>query len=177
MRRETVKKPRTKSPEEALTSLMRQCARAEKSSGDAMRLMSRWGVTSEHRAGVLQQLIAEKFIDDRRFAEAFVREKLNLSGWGARKIASSLKVKGISDGIVSEVLSDLDRDSMEERLFAKIERKTRSVKYKDKYELKAKLLRHAAAQGYDYATASQVITELISLSESDGDEAPFIDFE
>lgn len=165
MRRETVKKPRTKSPEEALTSLMRQCARAEKSSGDAMRLMSRWGVTSEHRAGVLQQLIAEKFIDDRRFAEAFVREKLNLSGWGARKIASSLKVKGISDGIVSEVLSDLDRDSMEERLFAKIERKTRSVKYKDKYDFKSKLIRYGISLGYDYSMVLDSVSKIITIED------------
>ncbi len=165
MRREAVKTARAKSPEEALSSLMRQCARAEKSSGDAMRLMSRWGVDREHRAGVLQQLISEKFIDDRRFAEAFVREKLNLSGWGARKIASSLKVKGISEGIVSEVLSDLDRDSMEERLFAKIERKARSVKYKDKYDFKSKLIRYGISLGYDYSMVLDSVSKIITIDD------------
>ena len=34
---------KTKSPEQALASLMRLCSRAEKSSGDARRLMARWG--------------------------------------------------------------------------------------------------------------------------------------
>ena len=33
--------PKSKSAEEALSSLMRLCARAERSSGDAMRLMIR----------------------------------------------------------------------------------------------------------------------------------------
>lgn len=165
MRRETVKTPRTKSPEQALSSLMRQCARAEKSSGDAMRLMSRWGVPAEHRAGVLQQLIAEKFIDDRRFAQAYVREKLNLSGWGVRKIASSLKVKGINEAIISEVLSDLDREGMEERLFAKIERKARSVKYKDKYDFKSKLIRYGISLGYDYSMVLDSVSKIISIDD------------
>ncbi|MFI3278892.1 MAG: regulatory protein RecX [Rikenellaceae bacterium] len=165
MRREAVKTPRTKSPEQALSSLMRQCARAEKSSGDAMRLMSRWGVPAEHRAGVLQQLIAEKFIDDRRFAQAYVREKLNLSGWGVRKIASSLKVKGINEAIISEVLSDLDREGMEERLFAKIERKARSVKYKDKYDFKSKLIRYGISLGYDYSMVLDSVSKIISIDD------------
>ncbi len=165
MRREAVKTARAKSPEEALSSLMRQCAKAEKSSGDAMRLMSRWGLPSEQRVGVLQQLIAEKFIDDRRFAQAFVREKLNLSGWGERKIASSLKLKGISDGIISEVLSDLDRDSMEERLFAKIERKARSVKYKDKYDFKSKLIRYGISLGYDYSMVLDSVSKIITIDD------------
>ncbi len=69
---------KTKSAEQALSSLMRLCARAEKSSGDVMRLMARWGVDSSQRDNILQRLLAEKFIDDRRFAAAYVREKINL---------------------------------------------------------------------------------------------------
>ena len=74
---------RTKTPEQSLQSLMRMCARSERSSGDALRLMKRWGVADEDARKVLQRLQNERFIDDSRFAEAFVRDKINLSGWGA----------------------------------------------------------------------------------------------
>ena len=77
---------RTKSAAEALQSLMRLCSRAERSSGDALRLMHRWGVSDVDACKVLAQLQRERFIDDRRFAELYAREKLNLSGWGAYKI-------------------------------------------------------------------------------------------
>ncbi|MBO5984337.1 MAG: RecX family transcriptional regulator, partial [Rikenellaceae bacterium] len=58
--RERVK--RTKSAEQALSSLMRLCARAERSSGDARRLMATWGVAEQDREKVLQRLKAERFI-------------------------------------------------------------------------------------------------------------------
>ena len=76
--------PRTKTPEQALAALMRLCARAERSEEDARRLMTRWGVAPADRERVLERLRRDRFIDDARYAEAFVREKINLSGWGAR---------------------------------------------------------------------------------------------
>lgn len=156
---------KAKSAEEALSSLMRQCARAEKSSGDALRLMARWGVEQERRAEVLERLIAEKFIDDRRYAEAYVREKLNLSGWGARKISSALKAKGIAQSIITESLSDLDRGSMSERLYAKIERKARTVKYKDQYDRKSKLIGYGMSLGYDYDMVLDAVSQIITIED------------
>ena len=88
--------PRTKTPEQALAALMRLCARAERSEEDARRLMTRWGVAPADRERVLERLRRDRFIDDARYAEAFVREKINLSGWGARKIADALHRKRIA---------------------------------------------------------------------------------
>ena len=93
---------RDKTPEQAYAALIRLCARSEKSSGDALRLMQRWGVEPSARQGVLQKLLADRFIDDNRYAEAFVRDKIRLSGWGARKIRTSLRLKGIAAAIKKE---------------------------------------------------------------------------
>ena len=77
------KKPaRTKTPEQALAQLMRLCARAEKSESDARRLMRGWGLDDRAAAEVLDRLVHDRFIDDARYAGAFVREKMRLSGWG-----------------------------------------------------------------------------------------------
>ena len=54
---------KTKSAEQAYASLMRLCARAEKSTGDAMRLMHTWGVPQSERQGVVDRLVAQRFID------------------------------------------------------------------------------------------------------------------
>ena len=42
-----IRKKRDKTPDEALAALMRLCARAEKSEGDARRLMRGWGVAEK----------------------------------------------------------------------------------------------------------------------------------
>ena len=76
-----------KSATQALQSLMRLCSRAEKSSGDALRLMRTWNVPEGERQGVLDKLIELRFIDDARYAEAYTREKSNIAVF-ARLVAN-----------------------------------------------------------------------------------------
>ena len=152
----------TKTAEQALQSLMRLCARGERSSGDAMRLMQRWKVPDAERQGVLDKLIAQRFIDDRRYAEAYTREKTRLSGWGARKIALQLRQKGISKDIITEVLATLDEDDMRTRLRERLERKIRTTKANSDYELRGKLLRYALSAGYDYDLVMEVIESVVN---------------
>ena len=154
------KKRRDKSAAEALQSLMRLCARAEKSSGDAMRLMRTWGVAEAERQGVLDRLVTQRFIDDRRYAEAYVREKSTLAGWGARKIAQQLRLKGVSKDIITEVLATLDSDDARTRLTDKLQRKLRTTKAATDYELRGKLLRYALSLGYEYDLAMEAINNL-----------------
>ncbi len=162
------RKPRERKPKsatQALSSLMRLCARSEKSSGDAMRLMRTWGVPEGERQGVLQKLIDQRFIDDRRYAEAYTREKSSLAGWGRKKIALQLRAKGVVREIVDEVLASLDSDEQSERLVDKLQRKLRSTKAASEYELRGKLLRYALSLGYDYDMALDVIGRVVSDSD------------
>lgn len=153
---------RTKTPQQALQSLMRMCARSERSSGDTLRLMKRWGVADDEARKVLARLMAERFIDDRRFAEAFVRDKLNLSGWGAYKIKMSLRAKGVAREIIEEVVSQMiEATNMKERLEDIMQRKLRTLKYSSTYEAKTKLIRFAASRGYDIEEAVECASKIL----------------
>lgn len=158
----SIKPKRSKTPEQALAALMRLAARSEKSSGDAMRLMRNWDVEPSARQSVLQKLIDSKFIDDHRYAEAFVRDKMRFSGWGVFKLRSALHAKGIAAEIVDEVLQSLDRCNMSDRLRDRLERKMRSVKFTSRYDLKSKLMRYGASLGYDFESVTEVVDALIS---------------
>lgn len=160
---------RAKTADEAFASLMRLCARAERSSGDAMRLMRQWGVEEAQREGVLRRLVAARFIDDERYAEAFVREKINLSGWGAYKIRQALQRKGIDRRTIDAALSPLDGGQMRDRLTERLTRKLRTVKYSSPYDLRAKLMRHALSLGYDFDTAGDAVAEVMREVLADDD--------
>lgn len=154
-----------KSAQQALQSLMRLCARSEKSSGDALRLMQQWQVPQAERQGVLERLVKERFIDDGRYAEAYVREKSRLSGWGARKIAMQLRQKGVSQAIIDDALRQLDSNVELPRLVDKLRRKIRTTKYTSDYELRGKLMRYALSLGFDYDIAQRAVED--SLEEQD----------
>lgn len=166
MEQKVVRTKRTKTAEQALQSLMRECARSERSSGDALRLMKRWGVSDEDAQKVLARLLSERFIDDRRYAEAFVRDKLNLSGWGAYKIKSALRAKGVSKEIIDEVAAQMiEATDMCERLEEIMVRRLRTLKYSSPYDAKTKLIRFAASRGYDLDQAIECATKITRAEE------------
>ena len=149
---------KTKTAQQALQSLMRLCSRSEKSTGDALRLMRTWGVPEAEQRGVLDKLIADRYIDNRRYAEAYTREKSQLAGWGERKIAMQLRMKGVERETISAVVAELmANDSMVERLHEKLSKKLRTVKAANDYELRGKLLRYALGLGYDYDMAAEAV--------------------
>lgn len=156
---------RTKTPEQALASLMRLCARAEKSEGDARRLMRGWGLSESDAEKVLARLVGERFIDDKRYAEAFVREKMRLSGWGEYKIRAALQRKEITRPTIDEALAAADRTDMGERLRAQLERKLRLLHNGTRYELKNKLTRYGLALGYDYETVHDTVAAMVAGTE------------
>lgn len=161
---EMTPQPRERKPktaQQALQSLMRLCARSEKSTGDALRLMRTWGVPEAEQRGVLDKLLTNRYIDNRRYAEAYTREKSNLAGWGERKIAMQLRLKGVERETISAVLAELmTDDTKQERLRDKLERKLRTTKATNDYELRGKLLRYALGLGYDYDVAIDVVEEV-----------------
>lgn len=161
MLQKTPKVKREKTIEEALASLMRLCARAERSSGDALRLMNNWGIKKEVQNSILQRLTSERFIDDKRYAEAFVREKMALSAWGRYKIIAALKRKGICSDIIEEALTAMQPSDNRKRLQERLQSKIRHIKYDTPYQLKTKLMRYALSLGFDMEDAIESVNEVI----------------
>jgi len=166
MQPDEIRKKKVKTPEQALAALMRLCARAEKSQEDARRLMRGWGLAERDAEGVLAKLVRDRFIDDARYAEAFVREKLRLSGWGEYKIRTALQRKRIDRALIDAALAEADRPTMGERLRRQLERKARTTKHTTQYELKTKLIRYGLSLGYDYETVVEAASGLVTDTET-----------
>lgn len=160
---------RTKTPEQALASLQRLCARAEKSSGDALRLMTTWKVEPTKQYEILQQLLRDKFIDDERYTEAFIREKTSLSTWGEYKIRTALRRKGIAEEIINVKLNLLDKGFNTERLTLRLQRKAKSIKYDTPYQLKTKLLRYGLSLGFQMEQVLESVEQVMKTIKTDNE--------
>lgn len=153
-----------KSPEQALNLLMNRCAKSETCTSDARKALYRWQVPVESHQTILDQLIAQKFIDDSRYAAAYVREKATLSRWGSYKIRAALRAKQIDEETVNEALAQLEEHDMTEKLEEQLRRKLRTIKAKNAYDLKNKLLRYGVGLGFDFSDVSDQIEQLIRES-------------
>ena len=157
-----MKQPKPKTREQALDALMDRCAKAEVCIFDARRSLFRWLVAPEDQEWVVGRLLQERFIDEERYAGAFVRDKLNFSRWGTRKISEALYAKRIPSDIIKRALEQADGISMTGRLEADLRRKNQSVKDEDPYKRKEKLLRFGISRGYDFETVMETIERILS---------------
>lgn len=164
-----VKQRPPKSPEQALSSLMRLCARAEKSSGDARRLMHGWGLAPVDIERVLERLKRDRFIDDARYAAAFVREKCSLNGWGSYKIRVALQRKGVARELIDAALAAIDPGQSREQLRLRLERKLRSLKGGTPYERRTKLMRYGLSLGYDFEAVGVVVSRVMQSNDEQCD--------
>ncbi|MEG2479095.1 MAG: RecX family transcriptional regulator, partial [Mucinivorans sp.] len=96
-----------KTPEQALETLRWLCAKMERCESDAVRSLYRWGVEKQHHREILDKLVAEKFIDQNRYARGYISEKLAAGNWGRSKIAYALNAKGIEKEIIESTLQEL----------------------------------------------------------------------
>lgn len=153
---------REKTPEQALRSLMNLCVKAERSEFDVRRLLERWGIAAEERQRIVDTLVRERFVDDRRYAEAYVREKVRFSGWGRFKIRAALRAKRIDESIVEEALGQVDGASMREKLEHRLQMKMARTKARDEYDLRGKLIRYGTGLGFDTDTVLEVVEDLLA---------------
>lgn len=141
------RKPLT--PEAAQIRAEELCARAEHSSGEIREKLLKWGVFPGDAERIVAAMIKTRFIDDARFARAYVRDKIEFSRWGKRKVALGLYQKKVSREIIKDTLDDVDDEKYKEALRMAIASKKRTMSKPDTYEGRTKLFRFAASRGFE----------------------------
>ena len=143
--------------QEAYQKLSALCAMSEQCCHDMMRKMSRWQMDQEVAEKVVARLVKEGFINEERYARAFVRDKFRYNHWGEVKIKHELKLKGISQKHIEAGLEKLDEDDNLNALREIIQKKRPSVKGKSDYEIRCKLIRFAVGRGFDMDDIMKVL--------------------
>ena len=91
--------------EEVLYKLAAYCSSAERCVQDVEKKLQKADLSQEDNQQILHRLQQEKFVDDRRYAFAFVNDKIRFNQWGRIKIAYELKKKAISSAYIDEALA------------------------------------------------------------------------
>ena len=141
----------------AYLQLAQLCARAEHCQYELIEKMRRWEMSDEAQARVMQRLVSECYVDDERYARAFVRDKIRYNKWGRRKVEQALWMKHIDDDIRSRVLSEVDDEEYLSVLRPLLKQKRRSIKASSDYELNQKLVKFALGRGFTFDIIRQCI--------------------
>ena len=151
------------SPQQALARLEALCARSEQASGEVLEKMRRWGVTQADAEKVLDSLVAGRYVDDSRFAAAFVRDKVRFARWGKRKIAQALAQKKIGRDIITAALDAVDQDEYTDSLRHILQAKIKSnPALTESYEGRTKIYRFGMQRGFEPELTGRLLREILS---------------
>jgi regulatory protein len=144
----------------ALNKAMAICAAREMCNSDINQKLISWGIKSEDADKILIFLTQGKFIDEERFAVAFVKDKFRYNKWGKIKIGSALKMKRIPDEIIRKAFESINDEEYINLLKNIIDRHKRTVKAKNQFDLKGKLLRHCLGKGFESHLVYDLLNDL-----------------
>lgn len=144
-----------------LSRLQAQCVRREYCVRDITEKALK-AVEGDRQAAqeLVQSLIADRFVDDARYAAAFAREKSSISGWGPVKISYALSTKGIDREVIKAALADIDAEASSARMESVIAAKYRTLR--EDPQARLKLLRFALSRGYDYGQVKDIVDQYVA---------------
>ena len=92
--------------ENLYAKISRYCAYQERSSGEVRQKLRLLGADSETSQKLLERLADDNFINEERFARAYVRGKFRINGWGRLKIKNGLRAKGVDESLIRAALAE-----------------------------------------------------------------------
>ena len=146
-----------KTEQDAYLTLAALCAKAEHCQYEMLEKMRRWELPEEEQARVMQRLVSERYVDDERYARAFVKDKVRYNKWGRRKVEQALWQKHIDEDIRQRVLDEVDDSEYLAILKPLLQQKRRSTKAANDYELNQKLVRFAVSRGFTFDIIRQCL--------------------
>ncbi len=114
--------------EEARKKLEHFCAYQERSFYEAEQKLKGLGLNTEEAGEVILELSRQGFLDEERFARAYVRGKFRIKRWGRKRIVQGLKQHHVSDFCIRKGLEEIDGAEYELVLQEAAEAKWKSLK-------------------------------------------------
>ena len=143
--------------DEVLYKLAARCSVSEQCLSDVEAKLEKYDLTEEEKTRILRHLVKEKYVDDKRYAEAFVRDKYRFNKWGRMKIAQGLRMKGIDNETISIAMEAIDEEEYIAILHDLIKAKRKSTRGNSEYEINGKLVRFATGRGFEFGVIRECL--------------------
>jgi len=150
------------SKEVALGKATALCGGSEHCSSQIMEKLSLWNVSVQDANNIMDYLIKEKYIDNKRFARAYCHDKFCYNHWGRIKIRQMLRHLRLSDEEIAEGMDTISDEDYLQTLGDVLQAKDRTLHEKNVYQRKAKLIRHLLSRGFETELAVDAVEEYLS---------------
>lgn len=151
------KKIKISNPEVALAKAEHFCAYQERSQQEVRDKLYEWGLWPDAVEQTISRLIEGGFLNEDRFAKAYVKGKFSQKAWGKIKIKQGLKLKRVPDVLIKKALLTIDLDDYMTALTRLLEKKATTVIEKNEFKRRYKLQQYAMSRGYEADLIAEVL--------------------
>jgi len=143
--------------EELLHKAASYCSISEHCISEVEEKLLSWDVAEKDKQFIIKNLLKDDFINEKRYATAFVKDKFRFNKWGKIKMSLILKQKNIDNDLIDYALNSIDEGEYDEMLATILKTKLKTLKWEYEYEKMGKLFAFAQSRGFENAVIDRVI--------------------
>lgn len=140
---------KTYTVEEAQAKLEHYCSYQERCHQDVLHKLQQMHMIPQAIDVIVVHLIANNFLNEERFATAFVRGKFRIKKWGKYRITQALKQKGITKNLIASALQQIPEAAYLQTFHELAEKKAASIKASNPQKMKRKLADYLLYRGWE----------------------------
>ncbi|MBE50822.1 MAG: RecX family transcriptional regulator [Flavobacteriales bacterium] len=133
------------------------CATQERCKSDVIKKLTKKGVNKDQMQKIINQLIDNDFINEKRYSEIFSRGKFRINKWGKIKISHHLKMKNVSENDIKFGVDKIDSTDYENCINEIISK--RKITTDKEYENKMKIIQYLQQKGFEYDLIWKIINK------------------
>lgn len=152
---------KTYTVQEATKKLEHYCAYQERCHQEVQRKLSNMHMIPEAIDVIIVHLLQHNFLNEERFAKAFVRGKFKFKNWGRGRLTFELKKKGVSKFNINQALTEISDEEYVEVFNGLAEKRVESIKEPNVYKKKSKFINYFLYRGWESHLVYDKASELI----------------
>lgn len=134
---------------EALLKIGNFCAYQERCHKEVRSKLYTYGLSKTEVEEIIYDLIQNNFVNEERFAKAFVRGKFLYKKWGRVRIKRELLLRDISTYCINKGLQEIEDLQYQSTLDALINKKSAEYSGLSDYDLKGKVAKFCIGKGFE----------------------------
>lgn len=143
-----------------LSRAERYCANEEQCRTSVRKKLCDWGAPLDLSGKIITRLVDQGFIDERRYARAYVSSKLRNQKWGRLKVIYQLRAKQVPPKFITEALSEISDEEYHQIMLDVANTKWQTYDPAEAHaKRRSKLVTFMASRGYESPEIQEMLNE------------------